>query len=111
MLYDALLKGIALIVSYVINEKNSCCTLKTTLKCFEGRVLESFPQILALNFIMKARPKKCKLFIMKISSRLYTNESNFHMKSFPLSLAFIMRFTATQKWLIMDSPCYSAVHL
>ena len=43
---------------------------------------------------------KCKVFIMKISFHLYANKTNFHMKSFDLSLAFIMRFTATRKWPI-----------
>ena len=39
-------------------------------------------------------------FIMKISFRSYANKTNFRMKSFALSLAFIMRFTATWKWPI-----------
>ena len=43
---------------------------------------------------------KCKVFIMKISFHSYANKTNFHMKSFALSLAFIMRFTATRKWPI-----------
>ena len=40
---------------------------------------------------------KCKVFIMEISFHSYANETNFHVESFALSLAFIMRFTATQK--------------
>ena len=43
---------------------------------------------------------KCKVFVMKISLHSYANKSNSHMESFELSLAFIMRFTATQKWPI-----------
>ena len=43
---------------------------------------------------------KCKVFIVKISFHSYANETNFYMKSFALSLAFIMRFTATRKWPI-----------
>ena len=37
---------------------------------------------------------------MKISFISYANKTNFHMKSFALSLAFIARFTATRKWPI-----------
>ena len=43
---------------------------------------------------------KCKVFVMKISFHSYENKTNFHMKSFALSLAFIVRFTATSKWPI-----------
>ena len=43
---------------------------------------------------------KCKVFIMKISFHPNANKTNFQMKSFVRSLAFIMRFTATQKWPI-----------
>ena len=35
---------------------------------------------------------------MKISVHSYANKTHFHMKSFALSLAFIVRFTATRKW-------------
>ena len=39
------------------------------------------------------------VFIMKISFlHSYANKTNFHLKSFALSLAFIMRFKAIQKW-------------
>ena len=38
---------------------------------------------------------------MKISFHSYANKTNFHMKTFALSLAFIMRFTATRKWPIV----------
>ena len=36
--------------------------------------------------------------LARISKALATN---FHMKSFALSLAFIVRFTATRKWCIV----------
>ena len=36
-------------------------------------------------------------FIMKISFHSNANKANFHMKRYALSLAFIMRFTATRK--------------
>ena len=36
---------------------------------------------------------------MKISFHSYANKTNFHLKSFALSLAIIMRFTATRKLL------------
>ena len=39
-------------------------------------------------------------FLMKISFHSYANKTNFHVKSFALSLAFIKRFTATRKWPI-----------
>ena len=39
----------------------------------------------------------CKVIITKISFHSYSNKTSFHMKSFALSLAFIMRFTATRK--------------
>ena len=35
---------------------------------------------------------------MKTSFHSYANKTNFHMKSFVLSLAFVMRFKATRKW-------------
>ena len=43
---------------------------------------------------------KCKVFVVKINFHSYANKTNFHMKSVALSLAFIMRFTATRKWSI-----------
>ena len=43
---------------------------------------------------------KSKLFIMKISFHSYAIKTYFHVKSFTLSLAFIVRFTATRKWPI-----------
>ena len=53
-----------------------------------------------LKLIMKASIS-AKLFVMKISFHSYANKTNFHMKSFALSLAFIMRFNETQKWPII----------
>ena len=50
---------------------------------------------------------KCKVFVMKISFHSYANKTNFHLRSFALSLAFIVRFTATRKWPILYPP-YSA---
>ena len=44
---------------------------------------------------------KCKVFVMKISFHSYANKTNFHMKSFALSLAFIVKFMATRKWPII----------
>ena len=41
---------------------------------------------------------KCKVFNMKISFHSCANKTNCHMKSFALSLALIMRLTATRKW-------------
>ena len=38
---------------------------------------------------------------MKIIFHSHTNKTNFHMKSFARSLAFIVRFTATRKWPIL----------
>ena len=37
---------------------------------------------------------------MKISFHSFANKTNFHVKNFALSLALIMKFTATQKWPI-----------
>ena len=46
---------------------------------------------------------KCKVFVMKISFHSYGNKTNFHIKSFALSLAFIVRFKATLKWPIRQT--------
>ena len=59
---------------------------------------------------------KCKVFVMKISFHSYANKTNFHMKSFALSLAFIVRFTATRKWPILSISislyyCYKTISL
>ena len=53
---------------------------------------------------------KCKVFIIKISFNSYANKTNFHMKSFALSLAFIVRFTATRKWPISQLLSKRAAH-
>ena len=53
----------------------------------------------AVNLIMKAR-LSAKAFHMKIIFVCVWMKTNFHNKSFALSLAFIMRFTATRKWPI-----------
>ena len=42
-----------------------------------------------------------KGFVRKISCYSYANITNFHMKSFALSITFIVRFTATRKWPIL----------
>ena len=44
---------------------------------------------------------KCLVFIIKISFHSYANQTNFHMISFALNLAFIMRFTKTRKWPVL----------
>ena len=57
---------------------------------------------------------KCKVFVMKSSFHSYSNKTNFHMESFALSLAFIVRFTATRKWPIVgqrDTPDSGGRHL
>ena len=46
---------------------------------------------------------KCEVFVMKISFHSYANKTYFHMKSFALSLAFIVRFTATRIWPIENT--------
>ena len=43
---------------------------------------------------------KCKFVVIKISFHSYANKTNFHVKSFVLCLAFIVRFTSTRKWPI-----------
>ena len=44
---------------------------------------------------------KCKVVVMKIGFHSYANKTNFHMKSFALSLTFIVRFTPTRKCPIL----------
>ena len=48
---------------------------------------------------------KGKVLSIKISFHSYANNNNFHMKSFALNLAFIMRFNATRKWPIYLEIC------
>ena len=40
---------------------------------------------------------------MKIIFNSYANKTSFHMKSFALSLAFIMRFKVSYKVLLIDA--------
>ena len=63
----------------------------------ENKPNRPFPSCLKPNYESEA---KCKVFVMKISVHSYANKTNFHMKSFAFGLAFIGRFTATQKWPI-----------
>ena len=57
-----------------------------------------FPSCFELYYESEA---KYKVFVMQISFHSCANKTNFLMKSFALSLASIVRFTATQKWPIM----------
>ena len=41
---------------------------------------------------------KCTAFVMKTWFHSYANKTHFHTKSFTLSLVFVIRFKATQKW-------------
>ena len=60
-----------------------------------------FPSYFEPHYESKA---KCKVFVLKISCHLYADKTRFHMKSFALNLAFIVRFSATRKWpIIKDS--------
>ena len=52
-----------------------------------------------MNLIVKAR-LSAKAFHIKISFVSISMKTNFHNKNFAVSLAFIMRFTATRKWPI-----------
>ena len=54
-----------------------------------------FPSCIEPHYESKA---KCKVFIVKISFDSHSNKTNFRVKSFALSLAFIIRLhlTATQ---------------
>ena len=47
---------------------------------------------------------KCKVFIGKISFHSYANKTDFHRKSFALSLAFIMRFTVNSQNGLLEFP-------
>ena len=62
-----------------------------------SRLNRPFPSCFKPHYESEA---KCKVFVMKIRFHSYANKTNFHMKSFALSLAFIVRFTATRKWPI-----------
>ena len=56
-----------------------------------------FPSCFEPHFESEA---KCKIFVMKISFHSRANKTNFHMKSFALSLVSKVRFTVTRKWPI-----------
>ena len=73
-----------------------CCLL-----CVQGGCNRQFPSCFETHYESEA---KCKVFIVKISFHSYANKTNFHMKSFTLSLAFIVRFTTTRKWPISVEP-------
>ena len=60
----------------------------------ENKVNRPFPSCFEPHYESDA---KCKVFVMKISFHSCANKTNFHMKKFVLSLAFIVRFTATRK--------------
>ena len=62
-----------------------------------------FPSCIEPRYEIEA---KCKVLMMKISFHSYANKANFHMKRFALSLAFVMRYTATRKWLIVRNPSF-----
>ena len=74
------------------------CFLPTRITKFkfesENEMNRPFPSCFEPHYESEA---KCKVFVMKISFHSYANKANFHMKSFALSLAFIVRFTATRK--------------
>ena len=56
---------------------------------------------------MKARLSAKSLLdlITKITFHSYANKTNFHIKSFALSLAFIIRFKATRKCPVWTTSC------
>ena len=74
--------------------------------CEKYRKNRPFPSCFEPHYESEA---KCKVFVMKISFHSSCNKTNFHVKSFALSLAFIVRFTATRKWptflVNFSSPC------
>ena len=63
------------------------------------RVNKPFPSCFELHYENEA---KYKVFVMKISFHSYANKTYFHMKSFALSLAFVVRFKVTRKWPIVN---------
>ena len=60
-----------------------------------GQTNSPFPSCFEPHYESEA---KYKVYVMKISFHSYANKTNFHIKSFALSFAFIVRFTATRKW-------------
>ena len=71
------------------------------LSSAEAEPNSAFPSCFEPHYESEA---KYKVFIMKISFHSYANKTNFHIKSFAFSLAFIARFTATRKWPIVEHP-------
>ena len=74
-------------------------TLVSTLGClwtFYAFVNKPFPSCFEPHYESEA---KCKVFVLEISFHSYANKtSNFHMKNFALSLAFIVKLRLTRKW-------------
>ena len=68
--------------------------------CFANR---PFPSCFEPHY--ESTKAKCKTFHMKISFVCIGMKTNFHNKNFALSLAFVMRFKATQKWSIGGLHC------
>ena len=65
------------------------CTRNRVITC-TNLLNRPFPSCFEPHYESEA---KCKAFIMKISVQdSYSNKTNFNMKSFALSLAFITRF-------------------
>ena len=76
------------------------------------KINRPFPSYFGHHYESEA---KCKVFTMKISFHSYANKSNFHTKSFALSLVFIIGFTATRKlpipWHILFALRYTLCNL
>ena len=72
------------VVVFVVVFSPSCCACNW-----------SFLSCLKLHYENEA---KCKVFIIKNNFLSNANETDFHMKSIALSLAFTIRFIATRKW-------------
>ena len=87
--------------NYLINTVNKTKNLFTRLPTAPVESSEPtnrpFPSCCEPHYESKA---KCKIFHMKMSFVCIWMKTNFHNKSFALSLAFIMRFKATRKWSI-----------
>ena len=73
------------------------CTI-CMLACFYGlwQLNRPFPSCFKPHYESEVKGK----FFMKISFHSYANKTHFRMKSFTLSLGFMVRFTATRKWPI-----------
>ena len=72
--------------------KWSCISLE--IECLINR---SFPSCFEPHYKSEA---KCKAFGKKISFHSHANKTNFYMKSFALSLAFILRLETARTWPI-----------